>query len=611
MNLLEIKDPSFIKKLNKKELIELAEEIRSFLLENISETGGHFSSNLGVIELTIAMHYVFSSPEDKLLFDVGHQCYTHKILTGRAKDFVNLRKYGGLSGFISKAESPHDQWESGHSSTSISAQCGFLLTDDSHRVVTLIGDASIANGVAFEAMNYMSSLKNKAPIIILNDNKMSISRSVGAISRSFSKLRSTRFYQGMNNAFARITPSFLRAFFHRLKTSIKGLILKENLFEDWGYDYMGPFDGNDISVCIKTLEAAKNLNKPCVIHFITKKGKGYKMAEDDKIGIFHGIAPFDLKTGVARKSTPSDECSYSLLVSHKIEQMIKEKNYYVITPAMIKGSELDVLQVKYPKNIIDVGMAEEHAAVMASAIAQSQRKVILMLYSTFSQRAYDYLLNDIARTNCHVILALDRADFVSGDGSTHQGIYDIAMLNSMPNFTILAPRNNQELFALFDYADSLSSPVAIRYPKQNTKKEENISLKIDYISWEKVKEGQDLVVLTYGENVEYIMDSIEDIPLDIEVINARFIRPLDEKMLNEVFKTNKPILIYENAVGLGGFTSNIYRFMIENGYRNKIKSLCLSEESIVPFGDIESLRKHFSLDKESIKKAILELGGEK
>lgn len=606
MNLLEIKDPSFVKDLSNKELLSLVNDIRTFLIENVSVTGGHLSSNLGVVELTIAMHYVFSSPKDKLIFDVGHQCYTHKILTGRAKDFTTLRQYNGLTGFINKSESLHDQWESGHSSTSLSAACGFLCAEDKDiKVVSLIGDASISNGVSFEAMNYMASLKGKAPIIILNDNKMSISKSVGAVSRSFSKLRSTKFYQSINNCLVKITPRFLKTFFHSIKTSIKGFILKENLFEDWGYDYMGPYDGNDLQVCIKVLSAAKRLNKPCVVHFVTKKGKGYKPAEDDKDGTYHGVGPFDIQTGVIKNKQTVNEISFSSLVAHEIKRLITEKDYFVINPAMIKGSELDKIQLEFPQRVLDVGMAEEHAAVMASAIAQSHKNVILMLYSTFAQRAYDFLLNDIARTNAHVIVTLDRADFVPGDGSTHQGIYDIAMINSMPNFMILAPRNAEEVTAMFDYASNLSSPTVIRYAKKSIKKSNSSSIVIDKVSWEIVKTGQEMTIVTYGENVEYILDCVKN--LDIEVINARFIKPLDEELLSNVLKKGKPLLIYENSVGLGGFTSSVYRFIIEHGFTNKVKSMCLLENSIVPTGDIESLRRHFKLSKEDILRGIDEL----
>lgn len=607
MNLLEIKNPEFVKKLTKKELISLANDIRLFLIENISKTGGHLSSNLGLVELTIAMHYVFNSPEDKLIFDVGHQCYTHKILTGRAKDFSKLRKYNGLSGFISRNESEHDIFESGHSSTSLSAQCGYLIGKNDNKVVALIGDASIANGVSFEALNHMGTMKDKAPIIILNDNKMSISSSVGSVSRIFSKLRSTGFYQKLNNGLARITPRFIRSFFHKLKNSIKGFVLKENIFEDFGFDYMGPFDGNDVNLCIKILKSAKKLNKPCIVHFVTKKGKGYVPAEQDKLGTYHSVSPFDIETGEQIIDISENSVSYSSVVGDHLLKMVREQNYYIISPAMIKGSELEPIQKEFPKNIIDVGIAEEHATVMASAMVQNNKKVVLIMYSTFAQRAYDFVLNDIARNNTNVIIGIDRADFVPGDGQTHQGIYDISMFNTMPNMQILAPRDSKEVCSLFDYASKQNGPVVIRYPKDYTSNDYKEYSCIDKPSWEVVKDGKDIYVLTYGRNIDYVLSAIEGLSIDVGVINTRFIKPMDEDMLRNILLTGKPILLYENCVSNGGLSSLIYRFMIENNLITRFKVMGLNENDIVPVGDLESLRKLFNLSQDNIRKQILDL----
>lgn len=611
MNLNEIKNPDFLKSLSIKELNSLCDEIRQFILENVSSSGGHLSSNLGVIELTVAMHYVFNAPKDKLLFDVGHQCYTHKILTGRAKEFEKLRKYDGLSGFINKKESPYDVWESGHSSTSISAQCGYLLSQDilaDEKVVVLIGDASIANGVSFEALNYMGDLKNVKPIIIINDNKMSISSNVGATSRSLSKLRSTSFYQGMNNFFAKITPMWLRKICHGIKSSIKGLILKENLFEDWGYDYMGPYDGNDLKVCIKTLKAAKKLNKPCVIHFVSKKGKGYDFAENDDEGIYHSVQPFELKKGIIQKEEDNNY-SFAKIFAKKFELLNEKSPHYVIVPAMLQGCEMVKLQQMYPKNILDVGIAEEHAAVMASAMAQNNKKVFLMYYSTFSQRAYDFILNDIARTNAHVVIGIDRADIVSGDGSTHQGIYDVSMFNMMPNIQVVAPKDGDELLSLIDYADNISSPIVIRYSKGNT------SLKSFYDgevitkpSWTIENKGDDIIIITYGENVDYIKNIAINNKISAMIVNARFIKPLDEELLLSLIKLNKPFLIYENCVLNGSLFSSISRFFIEKEMSNiKIKAMGFNSDDIIPTGDIESIRKLFGLDENNILKNIQDL----
>ena len=606
IDLLKIENPSFLKDLNKKERQVLADDIRAFLIRHVSETGGHLSSNLGVVELTIAMHTVFSSPHDQLLFDVGHQCYTHKILTGRAKDFETLRAYGGLSGFIRRSESEHDIWESGHSSTSISAQCGFLMSEEmkeDRRIVVLIGDASIANGISFEALNYMGTLRNKNPIIIINDNKMSISRSVGAVSRSFSKLRSNRVYQKVNNFFARNTPRPVRAFFHRLKTSIKGLILKENVFEDWGYDYMGPYDGNDLSVCIKTLNAARHLNKPCVIHFVTKKGKGYAPAENDISGIYHGVEPFDAVSGSFLKREDGME-SFSRIAAAHLGEIMRKESCFVITPAMIKGSELDDLQKEYPKNIIDVGMAEEHATVMASAMAQKGKRVFLMLYSTFAQRAYDYLLNDIARTDTPLIIMIDRADLVPGDGETHQGIYDLSMFYAMPNMMILTPKDGKELCGLMDFALLQKQPVVIRYSKGRTSVATDSYERINDVSWTVEKEGDDVTIITYGAGIPYVRRLCERSDYSIRLVNARFLRPLDEKMLEEILSSGKPVLIYENCNLSGSLSTRIFEYMIRRSLQVKIRAMGLPPDAIVPSGDLESLRKHFHLTCEDIQKEL-------
>lgn len=607
MDLTEIKDPSFLKKLSKKELQNLADEIRAFLIETVSKTGGHLSSNLGVVELTIAMHYVFDSPKDKLLFDVGHQCYTHKILTGRAASFKNLRQFDGMTGFIKRSESEHDIWESGHSSTTISAQCGYLLSQgiaSEAKVVALIGDASIANGVAFEALNHMGSLKHLNPIIVLNDNTMSISRSVGATSRALSKLRSSRAYQKVNSFFSRHTPRGVRAFFHSLKTSIKGFVLQENLFEDWGYDYMGPYDGNDLMVCIRTLDAAKHLNKPCVIHFVTSKGKGYSPAEHDENGAYHGVGKFNIETGVLLNSGPKGKYSYSRIMAECIEKMLAETLLYVITPAMMKGCELDQVAVRYPQNIIDVGMAEEHAAVMASAMAQAGKQVILLLYSTFAQRAYDYLLNDIARTDTHVIIGIDRADIVPGDGETHQGIYDIAMLSAMPNMQIVSPKDGSELFALLQYARTISHPIAVRYAKSYTTVKYEEAEVIERPSWKIEREGTELTVITYGELIDYVEEALRDCPRSVRIVNARFIKPMDEELLREILSGAMPVLIYENSSLKGGLTSEICYFAMKERLRGTIGAMGFETEDILPCGDVESIRRKYHLAKEDILSRI-------
>ena len=612
MNIKDIKSPSVIKKMSKKELKVLATDIRSFLIENISKTGGHLSSNLGVVELTIAMHYVFDSPNDKLLFDVGHQCYTHKILTGRANEFNSLRQIDGMSGFINRSESEHDIWESGHSSTSLSAQCGILLSqsfDNKEKVVSLIGDSSIANGVSFEALNYMGTIKHLNPIIILNDNNMSISPSVGAFSRMFSRLRSSDSYQKVNSAIAKITPRFIRKICHRIKTSIKGFILAENYFEDMGYDYMGPFDGNDIEVCIKMLNAAKQLNKPCVVHFVTKKGKGYKYSEEDIKGEYHGVGKFNVENGLSNDNH-SSEISFSLAMSKCFEQLLLKETHYIITPAMLRGSELHTIKKYYPQNIIDVGIAEEHATVMASSMAQRGQKVFLMLYSTFAQRAYDFILNDIARTDTHVVIGLDRAGLVPFDGETHQGIYDISMFNAMPNIQIVMPKDGNELNALVKYADNITHPIVIRYEKRNTELDFNVVEEIVKPTWTVEQDGNDMIIITYGNGLNVVKKALDNIDKSIKVINARFIKPMDKEMLLELLKENKPILVYENVVTKGGLVSNIEEFARAHKISINLTSMGLSSEDIITHGDFESLLKKYHLSSDDVINQINNILGD-
>ena len=571
MNLLEIKDPSFIKNLSISELISLASDVRSFIIDNVSKNGGHLSSNLGVVEIIEAMHYVFTSPVDKFLFDVGHQCYAHKILTGRADKFVNLRSKDGVSGFINKDESIHDIFESGHSSTSLSAQCGYLLSNCEGRIVSLIGDASIANGVALEALNYMITLEDKAPIIIINDNDMSISKNVGAFNEYLNKLKNKE----INN----------------------------NLFEELGYVYLGPYDGNDIKECINALNKAKDLNKACIVHFYTKKGKGYLKAENDQRGYYHAINRFDVNNG-SIIDLEKEKLTYAQVASLHIEKMLGKEEHFIITPAMATACYLLDLINKYPRNVIDVGIAEEHAAVMASTLALNNKKVILMYYSTFAQRAYDYIVNDIARLNAPVTICLDRCDLVSGDGHTHQGIYDLAMFNPLQQVSIASACDGDELCALLDYGDNLKQPFVIRYFKEKTTYSGNIE-KISKPNWVKVKDGKDLTIVTYGNNVSYILNLVKNLDISVEVINARFIKPFDQEMLNDILKDNKPLIVYENVVETSSLGSEIMLHAYKNKFfEKKIHTMSLPREINIPSMDKEEIRVLFNLDEKSILKIM-------
>ena len=540
-DLENITDPSFVKDLSIKELKILAKEIREFLINNISKTGGHLSSNLGVVELTIALYYVFDPEKDKFLFDVGHQSYVHKILTGRAKEFNTLRQYGGLSGYISRSESKYDIWESGHSSTSISAMAGMLTNaKDDEKILTVIGDSSITNGIAIEGLNYIGEKADKRAIIILNDNKMGISKSVGAFTKMFSRMRGSRFYRGLKAFLIRILPKIIVRMFHRLKRSFKALIQHDNMLEDMGFDYYGPDDGNDLKTLIRLFERIKtHTNSPVVLHLNTIKGKGYKNSETDTEGDYHGVNPFDPETGMVLNK--DNDVSYSEAVSKYLISKRKTEEFLVITPAMISGSKLANFKKEYPNDIIDVGIAEEHAAIMGAGAVLSNKKIVLLMYSTFAQRAFDEYLNDIARQDLPVIIGIDRAGIVGEDGPTHQGIYDVAMFSLMPNVIITMPRNQQQLIGLFNYAFEVKHPIVIRYPRL---KEESCDLDMNFktdLKWELLTKGNKINLVGYGPDIERINNIVKSNNIDANVIDAKSIKPLDNDMLSNIFNNKLPI----------------------------------------------------------------------
>ncbi len=613
-DLNKIENPQFIQKLTIKEMKILSEEIRTFLIENISKTGGHLASNLGVVELTIAMHYVFNDTNDKFIFDVGHQSYVHKILTGRAKDFSTLRKFGGLSGYASVKESKYDVWESGHSSNSISAMSGFLLSKDKgapiNNVVSVIGDSSIANGMAFEALNFLGNHQDKNPIIILNDNKMGISKSVGAFAKMLSSLRGTKVWRGFKRFLNAIFPTFITNTFHQIKRGFKGFAQVDNVFEDMGFDYFGPIDGNDISDVIKALEKAKKMGTPCLIHLLTKKGYGYTPAETDEVGHYHGVSPFDIKTGKPLNvNTNPNISSYSKIVSDILVQKRKEKDFFVVCPAMQVGMNLKEFSEEFKNDFFDVGIAEEHAATMAAGIAINKKDVVLLMYSTFAQRAYDQILNDICRQNLKVIIGIDRAGVVGEDGSTHQGIYDVAMFNHMPNIKICMPRNAMETQMLFNYAFEQDSPIVIRYPRGNDNIENYYvtNEKLD-MNWEIVNDGAKAVVITYGPDVDKVLEVVKKNNLDVMVVNARFIKPIDENIVRKIIDYDMPILIYEQVVSIGALSSSILNFAYNNDLViKKMHTMGFNCDQIIEHGSIEKVLNAYEMDCNAILKEINKL----
>ncbi len=576
MDLTEITNPSFIKKLDHEQMIELAEEIRSFLIEKLSITGGHIGPNLGVVELTIALHRFFDSPTDKIIWDVGHQAYVHKILTGRAKEFDTLRQFKGLCGFPKRNESDHDVWETGHSSTSLSAAMGMAVArdvkGDSNFVIPVIGDGALTGGMALEALNHIGHKKTNM-IVILNDNEMSIAPNVGALHTILGKLRTAGKYNSAKDELEFILKKIpavggkVAAAAERVKDSLKYLLVSGIFFEELGFTYLGPVDGHDFNELERQLQYAKKVEGPVLLHVLTKKGKGYRPAEDDRIGTWHGTGPYKIETGDFVKSSSSAP-SWSGLIANTVTKLARtDRRIVTITPAMPVGSKLEGFASEFPDRFFDVGIAEQHATTMAAGLATQDMKPFLAIYSTFLQRAYDQMLHDVARQNLNVVIGIDRSGLVGADGETHQGVFDIAFLRHMPNLVIMMPKDENEgqhmVKTAFEYNDG---PIALRYPRGNGYGVEMDSeLKsIPIGSWEVLREGTDAAILTFGTTIPMALEAAEMLStkgLCIKVINARFIKPLDNAMILDLVSKQIPIMTVEEAVLAGGFGSAVLEFI--------------------------------------------------
>jgi len=575
MELTEITNPSFIKKLDKEQMVELAEEIRKFLIEKLSVTGGHIGPNLGVVELTLALHRHFNSPDDKIIWDVGHQAYVHKILTGRAGDFDTLRQFKGLCGFPKMIESDHDVWETGHSSTSLSAAMGMAaardIKGDSNYVIPVIGDGALTGGMALEALNHIGHAKTNM-IVILNDNEMSIAPNVGALHAVLGKLRTAGKYNSAKDELEYILKKIpavggkLATAAERVKDSLKYLLVSGVFFEELGFTYLGPIDGHDFNDLERNIQYAKKMDGPVLLHVITKKGKGYSPAEDDKIGTWHGTGPYKIETGDFVKSS-SVAPSWSGLVAGTVQKIAREDRRVVaITPAMPVGSKLESFAAEFPDRFFDVGIAEQHATTMAAGLATQGMKPFLSIYSTFMQRAYDQMLHDISRQNLNVFVGIDRAGLVGADGETHQGVFDIAFLRHMPNLVIMMPKDENEgqhmVKTAIDYDEG---PIVMRYPRGNglgVTMDETLR-PIPIGSWEVLREGHDGVILTFGTTIPMALEAANILftkGIHVKVINARFIKPLDTAMLDMIFATGMPIITVEEAVLAGGFGSAVLEY---------------------------------------------------
>lgn len=620
MEIKKIENPRFLKQLNIDELNQLSQDIRDFLIENISKTGGHFSSNLGIVELTVALHYVFDSPKDKFLFDVGHQAYVHKILTGRAPMFNKLKKYGGMCGFQNRHESIYDPWEAGHSSTTISGATGLAIARDlkkeNFEVISIIGDAALMSGESLEALNFLGGIDTKV-IVILNDNNMSISRNVGGLSNFLSDVRMSYKYNQAKSNYTEILSqtAFGQKIFDvtkRVKDKVKRKILLDTPFSQFDLDYIGPVDGHNIEELIRALETVKNLDHSVVLHVLTKKGKGYEPAEKDRSGVYHSVGAFDIVKGI-QPVLDKEKHSWSQAVSDHVEYLMnKHDDICVITPAMITGSCLQKIFKNYPDRSFDVGIAEEHAMTLAAGLSQGKEFPFLSVYSSFFQRAYDQLNHDIARMNLPCLIGIDRAGLVGGDGATHHGVFDIGLIAPIPGVIIMAPKDEEEAQKMINTAyQNKDHPYVMRYSKNkviDTHQHTDETIKVG--QWEIIKEMEDAAinVVAYGDNVLAVLKMAETDHLPINIINARFIKPIDKDMLERM--SDKLIIVYETDL-MNGSLGSIMSLYYEKNHINVDMSFIGIDDHYVTFGDNESLYKQEHISLNDLKNKIEEIEHEK
>lgn len=607
-----VNDLEDFKSLPVKKLSTLADEIREFLIENVSKTGGHLAPNLGVVELTMALHYVFNSPNDKIIFDVGHQCYVHKILTGRKNKFNSLRQLDGLGGFPKTRESIHDIFNTGHSSTSISSAIGIAtankLSGKSDYTIAVIGDGALTGGLAFEGLNN-AQIEDTNLIVILNDNQMSISPSVGNLANHLTKLRSNTFYRNAKKnvkAFLMFIPFFgkyIYKFLDKLKDFLKHALLpKSVLFEQFGFSYLGPIDGHDVKELITILNRAKIAKKPVLVHVITKKGKGYIPAENNP-NKFHGISKFDIETG---ETLSSSSQSFSKCFGDELYRIAEKNDKIVaITAAMTSGTGLTNFSKRFPTRFYDVGIAESHAVTFASGLAAGGYIPVFAVYSTFFQRSYDQIIHDVALQNLHVIFAIDRAGIVGADGETHHGVFDLSFMSHIPNLTIMAPKDGEELKAMLNFAVSFNGPIAIRYPRGNYSNELLPSSPISLGKAEIIQEGNDLTIIAFGKSVRTALQINEILSkknVSIEIINVRFLKPLDkDTILKSIRKTQKFITIEDNIIS-GGLASAIKNLVINE--KNIEGKYFAYPDKFIKHGTCEELEKIYGMDAQSIAEQL-------
>lgn len=603
-----------IKKIKKEDYRALAEEIRQFLIEKISVTGGHLGSNLGAVELTMALHLSLNLPEDKIIWDVGHQAYTHKLLTGRKEGFETLRKYGGMSGFPKRKESDCDSFDTGHSSTSISAGLGMVkardLLGEKRTIVSVIGDGSLTGGMAYEALNNAAQLKTNF-IVVLNDNNMSISENVGGVSKYLNNIRTATGYldlkEGVYNALQNIPngDSVVKTI-RRAKSSVKHLVIPGMFFEDMGLTYLGPVDGHDVEAMMRVMKEAKRCKNAVLVHVITQKGKGFAPAERHPAR-FHGTEPFEISTGLP--SNPRTTPNYTDVFSTIMTKLgARDEKVVAITAAMPDGTGLKRFRNMYPDRFFDVGIAEQHAVTFAAGLAAGGMKPIVAVYSSFLQRAYDQIVHDVCIQNLPVVFAIDRAGLVGSDGETHQGIFDLSYLSGIPNMHIMAPKNKWELSDMLKYALSLGVPMAIRYPRGSAYDGlKEFRKPIEYGKSEIIYEEEDIVLVAVGSMVKTavsVRHALKEIGYSCSLVNARFVKPIDEEMIKEMSREHKLMVTMEENVASGGFGDRVREYLDSLDCSCKLLSIAIPDE-YVEHGNVGLLYQEVGIDADTIVKRVV------
>ena len=608
MSILDKVDyPKDLKDLNREELRSLASELRQFIIESVSKTGGHLSSNLGVVELTLALHYIYDAPKDKIIWDVGHQTYAHKILTGRKQEMHTLRKKDGISGFPRRTESIYDDFGTGHSSTSISAALGMAESlkkkRSKNKAIAIIGDGAMTAGMAFEGLNHAGSTKNNI-LVILNDNDMSISNNVGALNNYLAKLLSGKLYGGLKKSgkavFAKVPPVLELA--RKTEEHVKGMVIPGTLFEEFGFNYLGPIDGHDLDVLIDTLGNIKKLEGPQFLHIATKKGYGYKPAQNDP-NKFHGVSKFDTKNGVSNNVT--EPLTYTKVFAEWIlDTASKDNKLCAVTPAMSDGSGLNEFAKKYPTRFYDVGIAEQHALTFAAGLSLSGHKPVVAIYSTFLQRAYDQLIHDIAIQNIPMLFAIDRAGIVGADGATHSGNFDISFIRCIPNLVLMAPSNEADCYQMLNLGFNHNGICAVRYPRGESKNQylNKETEPIRFGSAKKIRTGKSIAILAFGTIVNTCLEVAEDI--NATVVDMRFVKPIDKKMIKEICLHHNFIVTVEENVVSGGAGSAVLEALSE--LQLFCKTLVIGiPDKFFEHGSQKEVLKICGLDKNTIKRKIV------